>query len=79
MQKSYHEVNNFMIWLQVTNSETGQWAIYLLVCVHTRKALINHHGCVGALVRWSEGEEASVGNEDALQSSLYDRERSRGV
>lgn len=50
-----------------------QLTIYLLVCVHTSKALINHLGGMGA---HGEGWRASVGVEDALQSSLRDTERS---
>lgn len=37
-----------MAQVQVAQSEMDQLAIHLLVCVHIRKALINHQGGVGA-------------------------------
>lgn len=65
-----------LVKVQVDQSEMDQLAIYLLVCVHTRKALINHLAGMGA---HGEGWRASVGVEDALQSSLRDTERSSGA
>lgn len=62
-----------MLRVQVAKSEKYQLAIHVLVCVHTRKALINHQDDVGAW-RGGEGGGAPSGGEDSLQSSLRDRE-----
>lgn len=60
-----------MLRVHVAKSEKYQLAIHVLVCVHTRKALINHQDDVGA---WRGGGGAPSGGEDSLQSSLRDRE-----
>lgn len=57
-------VNNheFTVWEQGAESETEQAAVCLPVCVHARKASINHHGgwgggsvCVCVTQRGAEG------------------------
>lgn len=47
-----------MLRVQVAKSEKYQLAIHVLVCVHTRKALINHQDDVGA---WRGGGNAPLG------------------